>query len=286
MAVPKLIGSTPDFLQDLARQMGPMQAMAFDVDGTLADSSSQVRPQTIDAISRLSRAGVQPVIVTGRIFPAAAKVLHDAGCPGIVIANNGAIVGDGRTDEIIYRAPMPAELSHALVETGREYGLSITLFLLRGMMSDQDDFSARFLKDANEGIPVEIGDIDAVEPDDIFKVMYAHPEARYLDEIGPALTEKFPDLQRSLDNYFEIVGPGEGKKKALHKTIEIHEWDPAKMAGFGDGGNDVHWMPEVGWPIAVENARPEVAAIARAQIGHHDDDAVAEFIDAYLEVFG
>lgn len=283
---PTLKGSSPEFLRNLATEMGPTEAMAFDVDGTLAGADSKISARTIDALARLAQTGTQPIIITGRVWPAAAKPLHEANCPGIAISNNGAVIGNGETDQILYQSPMPASMSGDLINTGREYDLSITLFLLDSMVSDRDDYSAAFLKDANEGVPVEIRDIDAVDPSSILKIMYWHEDPAYLDRIAPDLLSRFPDLQRSLDNYFEVVGPDEGKKQALHKAIEILGWDPARMAGFGDGGNDVHWMPETGWPIAMENARAEVIAISRAQIGHHDEDGIANFIDAYLEVHG
>lgn len=280
------VGSDRDSLIRLARAMGRVDAMAFDVDGTLADASSYVPKSTISALARLANAGVQPVIITGRVYPAASKILHDAHCPGIVVASNGAVVGDCETDEILYQHPMEPEFSRGLIDLGRKHDLSITLFLFDSMVSDRDDFSARFLKDANEGLAVRIEDIDQIDPDLILKIMYAHPDSQVLDQLTPELLERFPDLQRSLDNYFEIVSPGEGKKKALHIVADKLGWDLERVAGFGDGGNDVHWMPETGWPIAVENARDEVKAIARGVIGHHNHGGVENFIDAYLHVHG
>lgn len=277
-------GSSHDFLIALATAMGPVQAMAFDVDGTLAGADSYVSARTLKALGQLEERGIEPIIVTGRILPAAARILHDAHCPGIVIASNGAVVGDGATDEVLYSSPMPAALSRDVIDFGREHGLRVTLFLLRHMMADEEDFSSDFLRDANNGEAVLIGPIDEVDPSEIFKIMYAHPDPNYLDDLTPTVLERFPDFQRSLPNYFEIVGHGEGKQKALHLVADKLGWDRERIAGFGDGGNDVNWLREVGWPIAMENARDEVVEVCRAQIGHHADDAVADFIEVYLDV--
>lgn len=279
-------GHSREFLTSLAATMGPLEAMAFDVDGTLAGADSAVSQRTLNALTRLASSGVQPIIVTGRIWPAAAGILHDAHSPGIVIASNGAVIGDGATDEILYSHPMSPQLSRDVIAFGREYGLTVTLFLLDHMQADEDDFSSRFLRDANDGEAVVIEPIDEVAPDDIFKIMYAHPDEHYLDELTDLILERFPDFQRSLPQYLEIVDHGEGKEKALRIVAEQLGWDLERVAGFGDGGNDVHWLQDVGWPIAMNNARDEVVAVARAQIGHHAHEAVADFIDAYLSVHG
>ena len=51
---------------------------------------------------------------------------------------------------------------------------------------------------------------------------------------------------------------------------------------MGDGGNDVGWLSMIGWPIAMGNARDEVKEVARLEIGHHLDDAMATFVDDWL----
>ncbi|MDO5719755.1 MAG: HAD family hydrolase [Actinomycetaceae bacterium] len=277
-------GHSREFLTSLAQAMGPLDAMAFDVDGTLAGSDSTVSSRTLRALTSLANAGIQPIIVTGRIWPAAARILHDAHSPGIVIASNGAIIGDGATDEILYSHPMSAQLSRDVIAFGRDHGLTVTLFLLHHMQADEEDFSSRFLRDANDGEAVVIDPIDEVDPEDILKIMYAHPDDQYLDQLTDSILERFPDFQRSLPQYFEIVDHGEGKEKALRIVARKLGWDLARVAGFGDGGNDVDWLRDVGWPIAMGNARDEVVEVSRAQIGHHADDAVADFIEVYLDI--
>ena len=42
-----------------------------------------------------------------------------------------------------------------------------------------------------------------------------------------------------------------------------------QVMAFGDNLNDLHMMQVVGHPVAPENARPEILAIAETVIGHH-----------------
>ena len=44
---------------------------------------------------------------------------------------------------------------------------------------------------------------------------------------------------------------------------------------FGDGYNDIDLLQQVGWGVAVENAFPEVKAVANEITKHHKEDGVA-----------
>jgi hypothetical protein len=48
-----------------------------------------------------------------------------------------------------------------------------------------------------------------------------------------------------------------------------------KVVAFGDGYNDIDLLRQVGWGVAVENAFPEVKAVANEITMHHKEDGVA-----------
>ena len=83
-------------------------------------------------------------------------------------------------------------------------------------------------------------------------------------------------LYRSKDTYLEIapkpISKATGLKKILDHgyAIEMNE-----VVAFGDGYNDVDLLQQVGWGVAVENAFPEVKAVANEITKHHKEDGVA-----------
>lgn len=281
-SLPPYFGSSDSDLQELARRIGPLQAMAFDVDGTIADAEGSVGERAVAALRSLSQAGIEPIIVTGRILPVAADPLRRAGHHGIVIASNGTRIGDLATEEIIYSQPMPEEISRLAIQTGRELGLVTVFTLPDRLVVEVFEEGNRWTQGGYAVFKIDVQDLDTVDPTLIYNVMFGHPDPTYLDSLNTELKTRFPYIDRSMTNFYEMTAPGEGKDKGMQILAERKGIDLKKVAGFGDGGNDVSWLREIGHPIAVKNARPEVMEVCEARIGHHADDAVARFIENYL----
>ena len=53
---------------------------------------------------------------------------------------------------------------------------------------------------------------------------------------------------------------------------------------LGDNLNDLHMMQVVGHPVAPENARPEILAIAETVIGHHATGSVLRYMEEIVWV--
>ena len=55
------------------------------------------------------------------------------------------------------------------------------------------------------------------------------------------------------------------------------------MAAFGDGGNDLEMLREVGCGVAMANAQPAVTAVANATTGTNQEQGVLQWIKNWLE---
>ena len=55
-----------------------------------------------------------------------------------------------------------------------------------------------------------------------------------------------------------------------------------QVVAFGDNLNDLHMMQVVGHPVAPENARPEILAIAEEVIGPHETGSVLRYMEEIL----
>lgn len=81
----------------------------------------------------------------------------------------------------------------------------------------------------------------------------------------------------------DIIQPGVNKASGLRQLGEILNIELAEMAAFGDGGNDLEMLQEVGLGVAMANAQPEVAAIADAHAGDNNHAGVIAFIENLLK---
>ncbi len=258
-----------------------IRAMAFDVDGTIAGEDSQVSSRTLRALALLPRAGIVPVIVTGRLLPAALSILRDSHVDGYAVACNGAVCARSCDGRLLARTPMPSQMLNDLLDASDRFSLVPSVFSLEEIaVPDDQGPSPDFLALSNPGCPLAVRDLRTCEA---FKVMFWGRPGR-LDELSGPLRHRFPSLERSLPEFFETSAPGANKADTLLALLSRLGIPPEHCVGFGDGGNDVRWLRVIGHPIAMGNARPEVIAFAEEVVGDHRDDAVARWIEDRVEV--
>jgi hydroxymethylpyrimidine pyrophosphatase-like HAD family hydrolase len=87
----------------------------------------------------------------------------------------------------------------------------------------------------------------------------------------------YVDIFGEKTGLLELFAPGVSKAEAVKQLAQDVEAD--RVVVFGDNLNDIPMMQVADVAIAVENALPEVKAIAHKVIGANTTDAVARFIE-------
>jgi hydroxymethylpyrimidine pyrophosphatase-like HAD family hydrolase len=72
------------------------------------------------------------------------------------------------------------------------------------------------------------------------------------------------------------------KAAGLQELGTILGVDLAEMCAFGDGGNDLEMLREVGLGVAMQNAQPAVTTVADAQTVDNQAQGVLVFIEKLL----
>lgn len=266
---------------DIPEELARVTTMALDVDGTLTNADHLVSEASLSALKKLDEAGVQLIITTGRAPTAAASTLHDAGLHGWISACNGAHVSDLATGEVLRTAPVPPEVITSVLDLCDEADIACSIFTADDILVSRPGMLFDFVTAANPGSPPTITDLRTIDPATVLKLMPATDKDQ-MAELFPRFRELAPLASLSLDQTCEIIGPGAGKEHGLAFLFDRLQVSPDQVAGMGDGGNDVGWLSMIGWPIAMGNARDEVKEVARLEIGHHLDDAMATFVDDWL----
>src|SRR4051795_7123271 len=89
--------------------------LALDVDGTLLDADGTLRLSTAEAVARAARAGIRPVLCTGRRYRRARPIAEQLGLDAPLVCNSGAIVKDPADHRTLWRADFEADLLAELV---------------------------------------------------------------------------------------------------------------------------------------------------------------------------
>lgn len=266
----KLDGTLPDNIDDI-------KIAVFDVDGTLARGDSTVSDATIDAMRDLADSGVHIVFASGRVAPALHKLFDRMERDGFIIGCNGAITVHTDHDDIIGSAPLGDELYRAVLEFGREERLETTIFGVEDLFTEDDGEARVLLQGPNEGLVPVLTDLDELDRSNRLKVMYYIDPDRE-DGIVDRLRERFPTTVQTLPEFFELTDDAVDKWTGVEPILEDLGAQAHETLGIGDSENDLSWLPNVGIAVAMGNAYDSVKDACDYEIGHNDDDAVAEFV--------
>jgi hydroxymethylpyrimidine pyrophosphatase-like HAD family hydrolase len=111
------------------------------------------------------------------------------------------------------------------------------------------------------------------------------PEAQ-IHLLEEKLNERFGSdihIYRSRPTYLELapraISKATGLALILNRYFNI---GMEEVMAFGDNYNDIEMLRQVGWGVAVSNARDEVKAVANEIAGDAKQDGVAEVVEKYF----
>lgn len=245
--------------------------LVFDLDDTLLRSDKTISDASADAIRRCAQAGMKIAYITARSPRKVGLFLKDLPCDALALYN-GALVYVG--GELIEKNVIPFSAGMKAIKK----------------------ILARY-PEAACGI--------YLEPYSYFK---GNLKTIATGEMAPCTLEKLPerDIQRIrliFDEYesydiSDCVGPemnlfsspnaalithrDADKLNALKKIAGKLGIDLRQTVAFGDSDIDIEMLKNAGIGVAVENALPEVKAVADEICGVNDDDGVAKWLNGHL----
>ncbi|WP_461224963.1 Cof-type HAD-IIB family hydrolase [Lacticaseibacillus suihuaensis] len=120
--------------------------------------------------------------------------------------------------------------------------------------------------------------------DDVLKFALSCPPKRTTALVA-ALSERLAGLAVAVSSGhgdIDLIQPGVHKAAGLRELGAILGIDLADMAAFGDGGNDLEMIQEVGLGVAMANEQPAVLAAAKDKAASNEDQGVLRYIERHL----
>jgi len=285
------------------------QILALDVDGTLLDPGGTLRPRTLAAVARAARAGIRPVLCTGRRYRRAYPIARQLALDAPLVCNSGAIIKDPANHRTLWRADFDAMLTHDVIALFRAQEQPAVTFTDRGP-NDADfivaayptgqPFFDDYVGQNREHAEINstwIGSIpgpddrDRLHPggDPPFHVCAFGTRSRMLEFQQIALDQLAGRVQtfvqrspRYLGTMCEILRHDAGKWSAILHLAGIWGVEPGAICAVGDDVNDIAMIKSAGLGVAMGHARPEVLSAADLVTGDHDQDGVAMLVDEVL----
>ena len=286
--------------------------LALDLDGTVLDPTSRVRPAVAEAIGRARDAGMLVAICTGRGLPESREALDAIGQTDPVIVAGGSIIADPRTGRTLHRFPMHPTLTNRLTERLLSRGHPVLV------LKDPDAAGFDYLVVTGrrrlvldpvtqwwfEEMAVSIRLATSLERD-------PHPEhtvrvgvcahSSELDELERLVRADFEDTV-TVHNFPAVVAPDDAthwaggavahilecfdaradKWNAVRRLAAERGIETARIAAIGDQINDVSMIRGAGLGIAMGNAIEPVREAAVQVTRSNAEDGVAHAIGMVL----
>lgn len=271
--------------------------LALDVDGTLLDREGILRPRTIASVARAARAGIRPILCTGRRYRRALPIAGRLGLEGPMVCNSGALVKDSRGHRTLWRADLGGDVLAEVVNLFRDLDEPAVTF------TDRPPEGRDFLvAAAPTGRPLFDDYLDQnrehveVDPDWSRRPGGTH---YHLCAIGTrptmlglerAIRERIPGLVRTFvqkspryaGTMCEVLRQDASKWSALLHLADLWGLEASEICAVGDDMNDIPMIRGAGLGVAMGHSNPEVIAAADLVTGSDDEDGVAMLIESVL----
>ena len=260
-----------------------IKLVATDMDGTFLDAQGKFDMERLKRLLiKYKERGIYFAVASGRGLLSLENLFAEVRNEIIFIAENGSVVEFHGQD--LYEATMDKEFYLSVFETLQQSPFVDTSKLLltgkRGcyVLETVDPNYLAISAHYNANIQ-KVASLEDIT-DDIFKfttnfdpAIITQGEA-WVNKHVPgvkAMTTGYESIDIVLDYVDKGVAIIELAKK-LNLTMD-------QVMAFGDNLNDLHMMEVVGHPIAPENARPEILALAKEVIGSHADQSVINYME-------
>lgn len=267
-----------------------------DLDGTLLDRRGHLSATTRAGLQQLLDRGVAFTIATARSV-VSVRERFDLPLSLPVVCANGTFVDDLDGATHLHIADMDRHAALEAWEEARRQGLDPLVTTTSEAHGDRMFFlqehkapTAAFLEDRRAYNDPRTR---LVEPDEVRQALRSEKVTGLVaidraERLGPFTEQINASTPLSVhlndDYYFRgyqwltLHAPEATKGHGIGVLRDRFAPDTDRIVVFGDQTNDLPMFEIADHAVAVDNAHPSVKAIAHEIIGHHDDDAVVEWL--------
>lgn len=275
------------------------QAIILDIDGTLLNDDKKISPETKKALITAQQNGVKLILASGRPTTGMhlyAEQLEMETYHGLLVSYNGAKVVDCQTKEELFNQTLTIAEGKAVLEHMKQFEVKV--------MIDKDDYM--YVNNVYDCyIPYKDEEINIIQYESRggnFKLCEKEDLAAFLDyRINKILTAGDPDYMQknyqammapfkntlncvfTADFYFEFTAKNIDKAKALDTVLTPMGIHAENIIAFGDGHNDITMVKYAGTGIAMDNAVPELKAVANSITLSNNKDGIAHVLNNFIK---
>ncbi|MDU0461515.1 Cof-type HAD-IIB family hydrolase [Staphylococcus ureilyticus] len=276
--------------------------IATDMDGTLLNAAHEISEENIQAIKYAQSQGITVVIATGRAFYEANAPINLTDLKVPYICLNGAEVRDESFNimstsnlnrELINRITVELNKENIFYQVYTNLGIYtenplrdleiyIDIAQRAGQEADVEKIKSGIQKRIDNGTLKVVENYDKIQdtPGEIvMKILAFDSDLEKIDRVSETLAKSESlAISSSSRGNIEITHSDAQKGIALNTIAERLNIDMENVMAIGDNMNDVSMLERVGYSVAMENAAPEVKAIAKYETDSNEQSGVGKAI--------
>jgi Cof subfamily protein (haloacid dehalogenase superfamily) len=244
----------------------------------------QLRPRTLEALRGARAAGLDVIVVTGRMVQSVRRFLEPAHLDEPVICYQGAVVADAE-GKWLRHEPIPLELAREVIGLVSDVGYGVNVYVDDELYVSKVSQGSRDYAGFQHLVVHEVGNLLAWLDEPPTKLVCVGDPAE-LDGVELRMKAHFGDrlyISKSLPYFLEFAAHGVTKGAGLDFLAAHMGFTRERTVAFGDGENDVELVEWAGFGIAVENAHARVKAVADWICPSAQEEGVAQVLEAVLD---
>lgn len=261
-----------------------IQLLLADVDGTLVTPDKALTDQTISAVHRLHKTGIDFAITSGRPPRGMAMLVEPLHLTGPIAAFNGGVFV--RPDmSVIETKTLPSPVLAPAITLLKSFGLDVWLYSgtewyvqnPQGPHVHREAWTVKFT-------PTVLPRYDTLG-EDIVKIVGVSDDHDAITAANTATQDRFLDhvsASRSQPYYLDITHPDANKGNVVKFLARHYRIPAARIATIGDMPNDVLMFAHSGFSIAMGNASREVQRAARCVTTANETEGFAKAVNRHL----
>lgn len=280
---------------DFRRGKRKISLIAFDLDGTLLNSSSQISEFTLSRIRAIAGGKVKITVCSGRIPAFQRLYLAELNLNGPYVACNGALIPCHPCGDDLFAKTIADEELERLYEFFMEKRVHACIQTREKMYFTAGNPRLKLVEKYNRlagetGLPgVATGELAALFKNKevcAYKAMVYVTEEEKLQEVREFLAQE-PGIFYTFSEkgLFDIMPAGVDKSFGVKRIADYYGIPYEEICAFGDYDNDLSLFQVAGTSVAMGNAVPGLKAVATFVTGTNDEDGVGKALEKLAPCF-
>lgn len=269
-----------------------VKAIVFDLDGTLLDFEHKIGDKTVKVLEALAQRNIDLYIATGRNHPDVLQLLERVRLKDITLVTSNGARAMYKSGEVLLTQCIPEDIAFSIMNI--EYDKSLVYAnSYQGnhwYISSEFPFLKQLYQKSGISYQYQVVNFADHHGKHVEKIFYLDPSEDSLFNLGKveqAVRMKYnKDVQITYSDprCLEFMAKGVCKANTLSMIMENKDYTLANCLSFGDGMNDIEMLTQSGKACLMKNSDPRLKSQLNnfEIIGHHNDEAVAKYLEEFF----